>query len=415
MDPKLGVRQLSLGVVHGGVGPPKIAVNADGRVVIAMLDGDANGTLVRLATTDTGPSPAIVWGPLVPVGGDESDEIALVATSGRTLLVWDDWNRAENHGVVLGQVFSLPKLTARAERMSLSPNGVDAERPLLAGRDGGYWIVWLHHGVSKPSALGNALSQLAAPRANHNWLEITMLGEDGAPISSPRVLTPKRATISAFDLSVSTDGRALVASQQPSNGHGVTRGGRIELSLVAVGGNVDSTVLADDEVGVGLPSLTVSASNRQLQWLSFLDAEDRLRLGVVRFSSPPGSDVELVPGLAGQTVVAARQDELLFASQQGTRMALRLARCEHDVSEERGPRPVQARSVVPLPRPATSPLASAAIPADPASAAPPQPAPKPRATGLNSRGPKAAAPKTGEPSATGVKPALAEPPMPDFD
>src|SRR5204862_4506721 len=113
-------------------------------LVVAVLDGAPNGSLVRLARVEdpTG-GGKVTWGAEIPQTSDDSEVVSLSASDKTAVLAWDDWDAHARAEVVRAVAFPADDVRHASAPAVLSRAGEDAEGPLLARRPGGFWLAFV--------------------------------------------------------------------------------------------------------------------------------------------------------------------------------------------------------------------------------------------------------------------------------
>jgi len=323
---------IELGHVRGDVLPPRLA--SDGTDLwVVLQEATPNGRALRLgrfvrADLDRAPS----WRPGPEQSNAESSGFDIAAQPGATLLAYDDWSAAANHGRILAAAFGAePTDSARIEGRAVSLAGVDAEAPRVTARPGGFWLAWLVNGsgggsgrVYDPGDEQNARAA-AGSAYGARWLSIVALDLQGKPTGDARRLTARQERVVGYDLTTGPSGAAWVVWRQDAPTPGAS-GGRIVMAEVPIDSSAEIRDIRDDDVGAGEPTW-LFAGNDAPRWLTFPDARDRTVLLRVPGLRELGAPLRLGDDLEGAGALAAAGDRVLFAVPRGRSLQLFPAAC----------------------------------------------------------------------------------------
>ena len=322
-DAKKG-RSVELGKLHGDPDPPELAA-LDGDVVALMHDTDAGGELLRLVAFRRGPEQIdVVLGAEIAESRDESRVAHLELGPERGVVVWDEWNRTDKHGVIRSSTFARKDVSNVTRPRTLSAAADDAEAPRIAKRPGGFWAAWIS-GPAKakpklgPSAKPKASIPAAAPSGEPPDVALVELGQraltivpldaNGVPVAEPKSVTGKDSHVLGFDLEPGRDGVALLAWRDDDTAPGAEQRS-VHLAPVKPDGGVDKNVLYDESVGAGVPSLLVDATPKDRDapgvWLALDSVSDATRIGAL---GPSGALLDVL----GSEPVIRSGDPLLIA------------------------------------------------------------------------------------------------------
>ncbi len=315
-------RLVRLGRSRADMPAPVLAGGAEGWVA-ALLEPNAAGLSLRLVRDEAG---KLVWGGDWPQGRDESlaHDIAVAKTG---VAVWDEVDDEGQRSGVMLAVFDVHTLKERRPPILVSGEKVDADVPRVLSRPGGFWLAYVARDVlsmpDKPDdvALGRSPKQerFAAEKIDPSWIELIPLDETGKPSGTAQAITARGGHVLAFDLERGKDGGAIVAWRDDDKPSGAG-GGRVHVSLVSVSGAAQSQLVAEQDVGSGVPNLLSG-------WIALPDARGRARL------APLGADGVLrgmlvrEPLLGVGQALAAAADQVLIARPAGKAVSLSLIRC----------------------------------------------------------------------------------------
>jgi hypothetical protein len=257
--------------------PPKPLVFGESlyAAFIARSAGDAGGASRRIVVKKAGTTAAVAT---YLERADESlaFDAALSADGGRVALVWDE-DAVTGGGITLAAV-PLDGGRAPAPRV-VSADSADPDSPRVAPRAaGGWWVAWTaHRSEAATDAGAGAVPVLVEGPAEdraYSWIEVAIVGDDGAPSGAPRRITPALGHVASFDLAPRSSGELDVMVRDETQ----TRegeGGRVVHVVVRPDSGIDEpAVLVPAGVGRGSVDLVTGEGN--LSWLTFADAQDRI-------------------------------------------------------------------------------------------------------------------------------------------
>jgi hypothetical protein len=142
----------------------------------------------------------------------------------------------------------------------------------------------------------------------------------------------------AFDLSPGDDGGVLVAYRDDDTPSG-SSGGRVSVVPVGLGGVGPSRVIAEEEVGSGVPSLLPG-------WIAVGNVSGPTLLAAMSGKGELADDLVAEPAVGnGEPIAAdaAHGGAVLVARPAGTAMKLEVLRCEAGTRRPQGAAPAPAR------------------------------------------------------------------------
>lgn len=320
-------RIVDLGKVFGDVDPPRL-VARDGRVIVGLPGNDAGGSTLRLLSVDPSPDkPDVKWGAEFEQGHDESQVFGIDLGDKRGVMVWDEWDKSAKHSVIRATSFAIGDVSNATHAKTVSPKDDDAEAPRVVARPGGFWLAWISH-----SAAGKSDAGAAEPvvELGNRALALVPLDDNGVPTTSPTAVTSKRSHVLVFDLAPAPDGGALLAWRDDEASPGV-EGRIVRLAHVKPGGSVDASIIDDEKVGAGVPSLIVDRdapkTDKQAAWLALAGVSDATRLAAL------GPDGRVIDHLATEPLLrraeplAMQAGKILLAQPRGLAMDLSVVTC----------------------------------------------------------------------------------------
>lgn len=341
---------VELGHVYGDADPPRLAAR-DGRLVVALAGNDASGPTLRLvAIRNPAGSADVVWGREMEQGNDQSQVFGIELGKKRGVLVWDDWDKTADHGVIRGSTFALDDVSNATRPRVLSPKGDDADAPRIVRRPGGFWLAWVSHhraaakhagtGHKAPVPAASASAGSGLVELGSRWLELTPLDENGSPTAPPIAVAGHDSHVLVFDVAPAPDGGALVAWRDDEAAPGA-EGRIVHLAHVRPGGTTEAHVLDDPKVGAGVPTLLVDRhpppkAGPEAAWLSLAGVTDETRMAALDGDTHLIDTLSTDPVLRHAEPVALDRGRMLLAEPHGLALELSAATCR---VEKSAPRP----------------------------------------------------------------------------
>src|SRR6185437_11265584 len=144
-----GGKLVRLGRSRGDLDPP-IVTGAGASVLAVLIEPNAGGRAIKVAKVTGGD---VTWGPEFSEGRDDSLAIDVAASGARAAVVWDDLVpgtvQPPKSDVVLALVDLATMRPVGPARPVSSPT-LDASRPRVVPRPGGYWLAYLVAGEEDP-------------------------------------------------------------------------------------------------------------------------------------------------------------------------------------------------------------------------------------------------------------------------
>ncbi len=325
VDPASGAgRLVELGPVRGDWGAPLLAGAGD-LLVVGLLEPNAAGAELRLGRIA---APQVKWRAQLDQGYDESLAFDVALGEGVAVVVWDDVTKDDKRSRVKLAALGLPELETMREPRAVSPPPADAELPRVASRPGGFWLAYLVRAEpaeaerdSNPDEDdGGASWRYPAEAIAPSWLEVALLARDGTVEGAPQTITPADGHVQAFDVERGAEGSLIVAWRDDDTPSGA-QGGQVRLRVVRAGGPGPTTVIAETDVGAGVPNLLPG-------WLAISMADGGLRLAPLGPNGELGGDLRTEPALGRGQLLAARQGSLLLAKPYGRAADLVTVDCD---------------------------------------------------------------------------------------
>jgi hypothetical protein len=338
-----GARVLELGAVHGDVAPPRLA-GSENNLIAVVPDADASGQSLRLASLQPDAAQPVRWGASVHDGEDESQAVELAISGTRAVLIWDDWDKSANHGVVKTAITGAQDVTSLSVPRVVSMPGADAESPRIVGTRDGFWVAWAVNDEApnapsqrealprNPGAAGETArgEESEDPRveertlvATQRGIELLKLDASGAPQGAARRVTPAGLRVTQFDLGSDAQGAAYIAWRAGASSL-ASEGG--ELGLLAISANGDETrlPLAEMESGAGVPQLLFD--DRGLGLLAVAQPGEEMALLKIMPTSTPPMPIQAAFAQAAPAALAGPQ--LLLVRPVGRALLFTVANCQ---------------------------------------------------------------------------------------
>jgi hypothetical protein len=321
-------RIVSLGRVFGDPEPPLVAARKD-ITVVAVPDGDANGTMLKLASLATQAAEVKRGAEISNVDPEAGFSLALGERN--ALLVWGIRGRA---GVSLKSSGFDPKEPGRiGEGREIAGSG-GAEAVILTPRTGGFFLVFAAEAPTaaadaqapKTDAGADAASDPDLVVAGPRVLRVAALDADGRVVGGVRTLSAPGENVGGFDAAALSDGALLIAYRREEPGTGLDQAG-VSLTRVTLDGSTTSGRVEETEPGFGVPRILVDAREKR-SWLLARGAGDSALLGIF---APDGLSVDgLLPdsGLRGAELFAVDKGRFLTGRARGRAMELALVECQ---------------------------------------------------------------------------------------
>jgi hypothetical protein len=340
-------RTVELGRVHGNVAPPQLA-SGGGHLVALVADSDAGGRRLRLArVAHSAPRPDVQWGAELSPAPSDAQGFGLALAGSRAVVVWDEWAKGEARGLIRATTVALADITKAGPVRTVSADNSDGERPEVVARPGGYWLGWISH--SAYAAGDQAAADAARSGAAHpppsaepgaeafepvvdlgsRWLEVVPLSADGAPSGPPQVVTSQQSHVLVFDLAPAPDGSLWLAWRDDKTSPGVEQGA-LHLARVGLDGALDKSVVEDEQLGAGVPSLLVDRAagpGRPSGWLASRGIDDTTHIGTLDARGRLRSTLLGEPLIRGAEPLALWAGRMLLGRPRGRAVELSVVSC----------------------------------------------------------------------------------------
>ncbi len=322
-------RIVDLGKVFGDVDPPRL-VARDGHVIVGLPGNDAGGSTLRLVSVEPSPDkPDVKWGAEFSQGHDESQVFGIELGAKRGVMVWDEWDKSAKHSVIRATSFAPGDISNATHAKTVSPKDDDAEAPRVVARPGGFWLAWISHSAAAGKSDAGAPEPVV--ELGNRSLSLVPLDDNGVATASPTAVTGKASHVLVFDLAPAPDGGALLAWRDDEASPGV-EGRIVRIAHVKPGGSVDASVIDDEKVGAGVPSLIVDRdapkTAGQAAWLALAGVSDATRLAALGADGRVTDRLATEPLLRRAEPLAMLAGKILLAEPRGLAMDLSVVTCK---------------------------------------------------------------------------------------
>jgi len=313
---------VELGTAFGDEPPPQPIFTASGPVAVHYASSPGAR---RMAVTSLGDAKATLA--TIDVQSDESYAFSAAARESVILVAWDEDRKPADTGVIKVARVGGGQPDAGANARGVSAAGSDAESPRLVAGKEGFWLAWL---ARKPEVAADAA--VDAPegpgeRRAYQWVEIVLLGDDGAPIGEVRRVTPQAGHVAQVELVAEATGVSAYVVDEDARADGagmridrvrVTKD-KIEPAVEVVASGVGRSSVQALELGSGAGGDT---------WLAFADLAERGQAAIV--GAGPARLVAPSAFAAGRPVVRLGDGFIVLGFKEGDRgdAVLRFSRCK---------------------------------------------------------------------------------------
>lgn len=326
--------QIDLGVVHGGVEPPRLLGLKD-VLIVALTDNDAGHSTIRLVQiTRNGGDFAVTRGPRVQRRRSEALGLSLAAIPAQegstaatdVALVWEATEPNTLKSVLMGLTFSVGTMEVLTPEKRISLPSDDAAEPLLRSSQSGLWLTWLSYGI--PPARSPASDAAGLVDEPTRTLKVQML--DGALRAVGEGLSVSRTDVLAFD-GVESGGAFVILHRDASAVRADGRGSLLA-SRVNRDGSIEHGEIVTESPGLGAPLIFPGDD----PWIFSAGKDDEVFLGVVRGALDQTQLVE--EGALAETIPLHRSGSRLVAMRpRGLDLEMTLFECTFppDVQREK--------------------------------------------------------------------------------
>jgi hypothetical protein len=303
-----------LGRSRGDLEAPVVA-GLGGSILAGMIEPNAGGRAIKVARV-TGDK--VEWGVELAEGRDESLAFDLAASGATAAAAWDDVTRDGRRAVVKLAVFDPGAMRVVTPAQPVSDPRADAEQPRLVARPGGYWLAYVVR-AEAPRQRREHGEEGSGEVISTAWLEVAALDERGTTVAAPRALTPKDGHVLAFDAEAGEGGGVVLAYRDDDTPTG-SSGGRVSAVFASLGGAGEPRLVADEDVGAGVPDLLPG-------WIAVSDLRGPKRLAPMSARGEPLSALDPERSIGAGDPIAASGDLVLVARPTGRAMRLEVLRC----------------------------------------------------------------------------------------
>lgn len=306
--------QIDLGVVHGGVEPPRL-LGLEDALIVALTDNDAGHSTIRLAKiTRSGSEFAVTWGAQVQRRRSESLGLSLAASPAekgsksevQVALVWEASEPRTLKSVLKGLTFSPATMEVVTPDKQISLPSDDAAEPLLSSSRRGFWLTWLSYGT--PPVQGPARDSTGLVDEPSRTLKIQRLGAGLEPLGEG--LNVSQRDVLAFD---GTESQGAFVTFYRDGSKAPDGRSSLHGSRIFDDGSMEHGEVTTDSSGPGAPLILAGDE----PWLLSTGKEDEIFLATV--SGPldqirlaeEGNLLEMIPlHRSGSRLVAMRPQGL---------------------------------------------------------------------------------------------------------
>lgn len=320
-------KEVRLARSRGDMEAPVVAVHGDAALV-AMLEPDAGGRTLRLARVV---GEKVTWGAEIPQGMDESMAVDIAASGGSAMVAWDDVDEDGDASRVVIAPLASGDVTAEVEPRPITRPDADAETPRLLPRPGGYWLLYVVRG--KLSSVGEVPAEArdeptdddevdegrGGERLRYAWVEVLPLDEKGDAAGEPRRITPADGHAISFDALVDAEGALQLAWRDERSPLGGS-GGTVSVVRLDMGGVGEPIVIADEDVGDGVPTLVPG-------WIAITPLTGPMLLGRLTKGGDVEGAVSPEPLIGRAQPIAAQGELLLLGRPLGKAVKLEVVSC----------------------------------------------------------------------------------------
>ena len=320
-----GGKLLRLARSRGDLEPP-VVTGIGGALLVAMLEPNAGGRAIKIARVE---GEHVTWGAELSEGRDESLALDAAASGDRAVIVWDDVTRDGKWSRIMMASVEAGSLRSITSPRPISPPKIDGEMPRVAPRPGGYWLAYVarsEEGAKRKKK--DEDEESAGEMIGHQWIEVAPLDETGSPTAVPRPVTPRDGHILAFDLTPGDDGGAIVAYRDDDTPSG-SSGGRVSVVSIGLGGIGQPRVIAEEEVGSGVPTLVPG-------WIAVANVSGPTLLAAMGGNGELLDDLVVEGAMGSAEPIAASKGAVLLARPAGTAVKLEVLRCVAGVPRPKG-------------------------------------------------------------------------------
>ncbi|MBM4374885.1 MAG: hypothetical protein FJ095_07355 [Deltaproteobacteria bacterium] len=318
-------KTIELGRSRGDFDAPLVAAHGGGWLA-GILEPNASGATLRLGVSRGDEPPRLE----VELDQGRDESLAFDFTRGKEALVvvWDDVTKDGKLARVLGSTLDVEAKKTAGPPVVLSRKGYDAETPRIVARDGGFWVAYIaRKALDVPKRDDDEVldrnpkgDRYAAEKIDPSWLEILTLDASGRPSATPWPVTPERGHVLSFDIATTSDGSALVTWRDDDTPSG-SQGGRVSVMTVSASGGTQAQVVAEHDVGAGVPSLLSG-------WLAIPNAAGKAMLAPLDADGTVAGDLRLEPAIGVGDPLVANGERILVATSAGTALDLGVVTCK---------------------------------------------------------------------------------------
>ena len=319
--------------VFGDAEPPALTASDEG-FLVAAASSDAGGPTLRLMRVDPPFSARDVRrGEEVTGLRRDASGFSLASAGQRALLSFGKLEKGAGR-VAVAAVDAQRLALLGAPRSIELAEGLEAESPQLAVRQGGFYLAFIGRPQpgarppSAPSSQPDSEDEVPVVEAGPSGLFLLPLDEAGASVGSARELSPPGAHVSTFELARWGDAQVLLVYREDPQGPGLERSS-VEAVLAAPDGSITRRTWELGET-TGLPTVLIDPAPPKAAppgWV-VVHGESDVRIG------PLGADPLAAPALVSELALRGSEPasllggQLLRARSRGVKIELDLVSCQ---------------------------------------------------------------------------------------
>lgn len=318
-----GGATVDLGVAFGDEPPPLPLFTARGPVAVHYASSPGAR---RLAVTSLADAKATLA--TIDVQSDESYAFSAAARDSALLVAWDEDRKPADTGVIKVARVASGERDGGAGARAVSAPSSDAESPRIVAGKEGFWLAWL---ARKPEIAADAA--VDAPegpgeRRAYQWVEIVLLGDDGAPVGDVRRVTPQAGHVAQVELVAEPSGVSAYVVDEDARADGAgMRIDRVRVTKDKIEPPVEVVASGVGRSSVQALELVARPAGADT-WLAFADLAERGQAAIV--GAGPPRLVAPSAFASGRPIVRLDDGFVVLGFKEGDRgdAVLRFSRCK---------------------------------------------------------------------------------------
>jgi hypothetical protein len=319
--------------VFGDAEPPALTASEEG-FLIAAASSDAAGPTLRLLRVDPPFSARDVRrGEEVTGVRRDASGFSLASAEQRALIAFGKLEKGAGR-VAVAAIDAERLALLGAPRLIELADGLEAESPQLAVRQGGFYLAFIGRAkpgarpLSGPSSPTDSEDEVPVVEAGPSGLFLLPLDEAGSPLGSARELSPPGAHVSTFEMARWGDAQVLLVYREDPHGPGLERSS-VEAVLAAPDGSITRRTWELGET-TGLPTVLIDAAPPKAAppgWV-VVHGESDVRIGAL------GADPLALPAFVSELSLRGSEPawllggQMLRARSRGVKIELDLVSCQ---------------------------------------------------------------------------------------